>query len=39
MKLYHQLGEERRGKAAKVFSGEGKRYAKFKGRLSKGEII
>jgi len=39
MKLYYQLGEERRGKAAKVFSVEGKGYAKFKGRSSKGEII
>ena len=35
MKLYHQLGKERQGKAAKVFSVEGKGYAKFEA----GKII
>jgi len=41
MKLYYQLGKERQGKAAKVFSSsaEGKGYAKFKGRLKIGETI
>jgi len=32
MKLYYQKGKERQGKAAKVFSVEGKGFAKFKGR-------